>query len=40
MTVKTSNTRTYPMEQLKLIKWSGGKGGDWHAFGRLYTGIR
>jgi len=39
MTVKTSKTRTYPMEQLKLIKWSGGKGGDWHAFGRLYTGI-
>ena len=40
MTVKTSKTRTFPMEQLKLIKWSGGKGGDWHSFGKLYTGIR
>jgi branched-chain amino acid transport system substrate-binding protein len=40
MTVKTSKKRTFPMEQLKLIKWSGGKGGDWHAFGKLYTGIR
>jgi branched-chain amino acid transport system substrate-binding protein len=40
MTVKTSKSRTYPMEQLKLIKWSGGKGGDWHSFGKLYTGIR
>jgi branched-chain amino acid transport system substrate-binding protein len=40
MTVKTSKARTYPMEQLKLIRWSGGKGGDWHSFGKLYTGIR
>ena len=40
MTVKTSKTRTYPMMQLKLIRWSGGKGGDWHSFGKLYTGIR
>ena len=40
MTVKTSQKRTYPMEQLKLIRWSGGKGGDWHSFGKLYTGIR
>jgi len=40
MTVKTSKKRTYPMEQLKLIKWSGGAGGDWHSFGKLYTGIR
>ena len=39
MTVKTSNKRTFPMQQLKLIKWSGGKGGDWHAFGKLYSGI-
>jgi branched-chain amino acid transport system substrate-binding protein len=40
MTVKTSKARTYPMEQLKLIRWSGGKGGDWRSFGKLYTGIR
>jgi len=39
MNVKTSNSRTFPMEQLKLIKWSGGAGGDWHSFGKLYTGI-
>ncbi len=40
MAVKTSKTRTFPMEQLKLIQWSGGKTGDWHSFGKLYTGIR
>jgi branched-chain amino acid transport system substrate-binding protein len=40
MTVKTSNKRTFPMEQLKLVKWIGGAGGDWHAFGKIYTGIR
>jgi branched-chain amino acid transport system substrate-binding protein len=40
MTVKTSKSRTFPMEQLKLIRWSGGAGGDWHSFGKLYTGIR
>ena len=39
MTVKTSKKRTFPMEQLKLIKWSGGKTGDWHAFGKLYTNV-
>ncbi|HEY5693712.1 MAG TPA: ABC transporter substrate-binding protein [Gaiellaceae bacterium] len=40
MTVKTSKTRTFPMEQLKLIRWSGGKTGDWHAFGSIYNNIR
>lgn len=40
MTVKTSKKRPFPMEQLKLIRWSGGKGGDWHSFGKLYTGVR
>ena len=40
MTVKTSKQRTFPMEQLKLIRWSGGKTGDWHAFGKMYNGIR
>lgn len=39
MTVKTSKKRNFPMEQLKLIRWSGGKTGDWHSFGKLYTGI-
>ena len=39
MSVKTSKSRPFPMEQLKLIKWSGGAGGDWHSFGKLYTGI-
>jgi len=39
MTVKTSKKRTFPMEQLKLEKWSGGKTGDWHAFGKIYTRI-
>ncbi|HEX4324711.1 MAG TPA: ABC transporter substrate-binding protein [Gaiellaceae bacterium] len=40
MTVKTSKSRNFPMQQLKLIRWSGGAGGDWHSFGKLYTGIR
>jgi branched-chain amino acid transport system substrate-binding protein len=40
MTVKTSKKRGFPMEQLKLMRWSGGKGGDWHAFGKIYSGLR
>jgi branched-chain amino acid transport system substrate-binding protein len=39
MTVKTSQKRGFPMEQLKLIKWKGGKTGDWFSFGKLYAGI-
>ena len=39
MTVQTSKKRTFPMEQLKLIKWSGGAGGDWHAFGKIVSGL-
>ena len=39
MTVQTSKKRTFPMEQLKLIRWSGGAGGDWHAFGKIYSGV-
>jgi branched-chain amino acid transport system substrate-binding protein len=39
MTVSTSKKRTFPMEQLKLEKWSGGKGGDWHTFGKIYSGL-
>ena len=40
MTVHTSKTRTFPMMQLKLEKWSGGNTGDWHSFGKLYSGVR
>ena len=40
MTVHTSKTRTFPMMQLKLEKWSGGNSGDWHSFGKLYAGVR
>jgi len=39
MTVQTSKKRTFPMQQLKLIRWSGGAGGDWHAFGKIYSGL-
>ena len=39
MNVKTSKNRPFPMQQLKLIRWSGGAGGDWHSFGKLYNGI-
>jgi branched-chain amino acid transport system substrate-binding protein len=39
MIVKTSKKRGFPMEQLKLIKWSGGSSGDWHAFGKIYGGL-
>jgi len=39
MNVRTSKNRPFPMEQLKLIRWSGGAGGDWHSFGKLYVGI-
>ncbi|HEU5215163.1 MAG TPA: ABC transporter substrate-binding protein [Gaiellaceae bacterium] len=39
MTVQTSKKRTFPMEQLKLLRWSGGKTGDWHAFGKIYSGV-
>ena len=40
MVVKTSNKRTFPMEQLKPIRWEGGNTGDWQTFGRLYNGVR
>jgi len=39
MTVQTSKTRTFPMEQLIFTKWSGGAGGDWHAFGKIFSGL-
>ncbi|HET9115733.1 MAG TPA: ABC transporter substrate-binding protein [Gaiellaceae bacterium] len=39
MTVQTSKKRTFPMEQLKIIKWSGGATGDWHPSGKIYSGL-
>jgi branched-chain amino acid transport system substrate-binding protein len=39
MTVQTSRKRTFPMEQLIFIKWSGGASGDWHHFGKIYSGL-
>jgi branched-chain amino acid transport system substrate-binding protein len=35
MVVKTSKKRTFPMEQLIFIKWSGGATGDWHHQGKI-----
>jgi branched-chain amino acid transport system substrate-binding protein len=35
MVVKTSNKRTFPMQQLIFIKWSGGGAGDWHPSGKV-----
>ncbi len=39
MTVQTSRKRTFPMEQLIMTKWSGGAGGDFHAFGKIASGL-
>jgi branched-chain amino acid transport system substrate-binding protein len=35
MVVKTSKTRTFPMEQLIFENWAGGAGGDWKTFGKV-----
>jgi len=40
MTVQTSKKRTFPMEQLKIIKWSGGATGDWHPSGKIFSGLK
>ena len=40
ITVKTSKKRTFPMEQLIMLKWSGGATGDWHPFGKLLSGVK
>lgn len=37
--IQTSKTRTFPMEQLILSKWSGGATGDFHYFGKVYNGL-
>jgi branched-chain amino acid transport system substrate-binding protein len=33
--IKTSATDAFPLEQLAMIKWSGGATGDWHPIGNL-----
>jgi branched-chain amino acid transport system substrate-binding protein len=37
ISIKTSSKRGFPIEQLVMDKWSGGKNGDWHAFGKVVT---
>jgi branched-chain amino acid transport system substrate-binding protein len=37
MSVETSKTRTFPMEQLIFQKWGGGANGDWKTFGKVLT---
>jgi branched-chain amino acid transport system substrate-binding protein len=37
ITIKTSATDGFPIEQLVMIKWSGGATGDWHPMGKLQT---
>ncbi|MGH2977173.1 MAG: ABC transporter substrate-binding protein [Gaiellaceae bacterium] len=39
MSIQTSKKRTFPMEQLIMTKWSGGAGGDFHAFGKIASGL-
>ena len=38
--LQTSATDNFPIEQEILIKWDGGKTGDWTPFGKLYSGVR
>lgn len=33
--IKTTATDAFPLEQLAMIKWSGGATGDWHPIGNL-----
>ncbi|HET7566736.1 MAG TPA: ABC transporter substrate-binding protein [Gaiellaceae bacterium] len=33
--IQTSKTDGFPIEQVIMIKWSGGATGDWHPFGKL-----
>jgi ABC-type branched-subunit amino acid transport system substrate-binding protein len=40
ITMTTSAKDNFPIEQEIMIKWSGGKTGDWHPFGKLLSGIR
>ncbi|HET7572403.1 MAG TPA: ABC transporter substrate-binding protein [Gaiellaceae bacterium] len=38
--IKTSAKDNFPIEQLVMIRWSGGATGDWHPFGKLQTSGR
>ncbi len=40
ITIKTSATDNFPIEQLIMTKWSGGAGGAMHAFGQLQNSGR
>jgi ABC-type branched-subunit amino acid transport system substrate-binding protein len=40
ITMTTSAKDNFPIEQEILIKWSGGATGDWHTFGKLFSGVR
>jgi len=40
ISLQTSATDNFPIEQEILIKWSGGAKGDWSPFGKLYSGVR
>ncbi|HZC30924.1 MAG TPA: hypothetical protein VE261_05350, partial [Gaiellaceae bacterium] len=33
--IQTSKSDGFPIEQLIMIKWSGGATGDWHSFCKL-----
>jgi branched-chain amino acid transport system substrate-binding protein len=40
ITLQTSATDNFPIEQETLIKWSGGTKGDFAPFGKLFSGVR
>ncbi len=40
ITLKTSAKDNFPIEQEILVRWSGGAGGDWRPFGKLYSNVR
>ncbi len=40
MSIQTSKSRTFPMEQLIFEKWSGGGTGDWHTFGTIQDDLK
>jgi hypothetical protein len=40
ITIQTSATDNFPIEQLIMEKWSGGATGDMHPFGKLVNSGR
>ncbi len=40
ITIKTSPTDNFPIEQERMVKWAGGASGDWQPFGKLLSGVR